>query len=144
MTASPFGARGANRDAAHLAAIALQWDQSRWGSAAPAHYHHRIDANQRSEGQMMVLWSFVSQSATLASRPRVLTTTFMCALSAAVRFASTVDEGTRMPAHPPHAQNAIAPIMTKDGVPIFCLGWGPKPAQPLALPRPRGCRAWPL
>ena len=88
--------------------------------------------------------NLVNQSATLASRPKVLTTTFMCALSAAVRFASTVDEGTKIPAHPAHAQNAMAAIMTRDGAPIFCQGWRPKPAQPPALPRPRGCRAWPL
>jgi hypothetical protein len=92
----------------------------------------------------MIWKTFVNQSAALASRLKVLTTTFMCALSAAVRFASIVDEGMKIPAHPAHAQNAIAAIMIGDGIPIFCLGWRPKPAQPLALPRPRGCRAWPL
>lgn len=90
----------------------------------------------------MIWKNLVNQSATLASRPRVLTTTFMCALSAAVRFAST--EGTRIPAQPAHTHNDMVGIMTRDGVPIFCMGWRSKPARPLALLRPRGCRAWPL
>jgi hypothetical protein len=90
----------------------------------------------------MIWKNLISQSATLASRPKVLTTAFMCALSAAARLASTVDEGTKIPAHPAYAQNAMAPIMARDGAPI--LGLRPKPAQPPALPRPRGCRAWPL
>jgi hypothetical protein len=92
----------------------------------------------------MIWKNLVNQSATLASRPKVLTTTFMCALSAAVRFASTEAEGTRIPAQPAHTHNAMVAIMTRDGVPIFCMGWRPKPAQPIAMLRPRGCRAWPL
>ena len=92
----------------------------------------------------MIWKNLVSQSAILASRPRVLTATFMCALSATVRFASTGDEGTRIPPRPAHAQDPLVSIMTRDGVPIFCMGWRPKPAQSLVFQRPRGCRAWPL
>jgi hypothetical protein len=92
----------------------------------------------------MIWKQLVNQSATLASRPKVLTTTFMCALSATVRFASTGDEGTRILAQPTHTQNALVSIMTRDGVPIFCMGWRPKPPQPLVFQQPRGCRAWPL
>lgn len=88
--------------------------------------------------------SFVSQSATLASRPRVLTTTFMCALSATVRFTSTPDEATRIPAHPAHMLNPMVSIMTRDGVPIFCRGWRLKPAQRTVFQSPSSCRAWPL
>jgi len=88
--------------------------------------------------------SFVSQSATLASRQRVLTTTFMCALSATVRLTSTVGEATRMPAHPVHMLNPMASIMTRDSVPIFCRGWRPKPTQRTAFRSPTSCRAWPL
>jgi hypothetical protein len=92
----------------------------------------------------MIWKNLVNQSATLASRPKVITTTFMCALSATVRLASTVDEGTRIAAQPAHTQNPMVSIMTRDSVPIFCMGWRPRPAQPLVFPRPRGCRAWPL
>jgi hypothetical protein len=88
--------------------------------------------------------SIVSQSATLASRPRVLTTTFMCALSATVRLTSSADEATRIPVQPAHTHNPVVSIMTRDGVPIFCRGWRPKPAQPTVFPSPRSCRAWPL
>ncbi|MGY3355019.1 hypothetical protein [Bradyrhizobium sp. 18] len=93
---------------------------------------------------MMIWKNLVNQSATLASRPKVLTTTFMCALSATVRFASTGDEGAKIPVEPAHRQNPLVSIMTRDSVPIFCTGWRPKPARPLVFQRPRGCRAWPL
>lgn len=36
-----------NHDAAQLPAIALQSDQSLWGSAPPVPYHHCIDVNHR-------------------------------------------------------------------------------------------------
>jgi hypothetical protein len=93
---------------------------------------------------MMAWKSFVNQSATLASRPRVLKTTFMCALSATVRLTSTADEATRIPPHLAHMLNPLVSIMTRDAVPIFCRGWRPKPAQPLVFQRPRDCRVWPL
>lgn len=93
---------------------------------------------------MMVLKSFISQSATLASRPRVLTTTFMCALSATVRLTSTADEGTKSPLQPVHAHNPIVLLMTEDDAPVFCRGWRPRAAQPTVFQMPRGCRAWPL
>jgi hypothetical protein len=118
-------------------------DQSLWGSAAPVPYHHRVDVNPRRD-TVMIWKNLVNQSANLASRPKVLTTTFMCALSATIRFASTGDEGAKIPAQPAHMQNPLVSIMTRDGVPIFCMGWRPKPAQPLVFQRPRGCRAWPL
>ncbi len=86
---------------------------------------------------------FVGQSATLASRPRVLTATFMCALSATVRLTSTADQATRIPV-PAHMHNPMVSIMTRDGVPIFCRGRGSKPVQPTVFRRPRSCRAWPL
>ena len=92
----------------------------------------------------MIWKQLVNQSATLASRPKVLTTTFMCALSATVRFASTGDEGTRILAQPTHTQNALVSIMTRDGVPIFCMGLEAEAPQPLVFQQPRGCRAWPL
>lgn len=92
----------------------------------------------------MIWKNLVNQTATLASRPKILTTTFMCALSATIRLASTGDEGPRTPAQLTHMQNPLSLITTGDGVPIFCMGWRPKPAQPLVFPRPRGCRAWPL
>lgn len=92
----------------------------------------------------MIWKQLVHQSATLASRPKVLTTTFMCALSATVRFASTGDEGAKIPEQPAHMQNPLVSIMTRDGVPIFCMAWRPMPAQPLVFQRPRACRAWPL
>ena len=92
----------------------------------------------------MIWKNLVNQSATLASRPKILTTTFMCALSATIRFASTGDEAAKIPAQPAHTQNPLVSIMTRDSVPIFCMGWRPKPARPLVFQRPRGCRAWPL
>jgi hypothetical protein len=103
-----------------------------------------IDVNQGTERQMMVLKSFVSHSAALASRPRILTTTFMCALSATVRFTSTADGGTKIPLEPAYTRNPVVSIMTGDDVPIFCRGWKPKPAQPIAFQIPGRCHAWPL
>jgi hypothetical protein len=97
-----------------------------------------------TEGHVMIWKNLANQSATLASRPRVLTATFMCALSATVRFASTEAEGARIPAPSAHTQDPLVSIMTRDDVPIFCLGWRPKAVQPLVLLRPSGCRAWPL
>jgi len=88
--------------------------------------------------------NFVSQSAKLASRPRILTTTFMCALSATIRFTSTADGGTKIPAQPAHMHNSLVSPMTGDGAPIFCRGWTPKPAQRIVFSSPSGCRAWPL
>jgi hypothetical protein len=96
------------------------------------------------EGHVMIWKNLVNQSAALASRPKVLTTTFMCALSATVRLASTGDERARIPAQPAHTQDPMVSIMTRDSVPIFCMGWSPKPAQPLVFQRPKACRAWPL
>jgi hypothetical protein len=93
---------------------------------------------------MMVLKSFVSQSATLASRQRVVTTTFMCALSATVRLASIADEGTKIPSQPVHAHNLMVSIMSGDAEPIFCRGGRPKAAQAIVFQIPRGCHAWPL
>jgi len=92
----------------------------------------------------MIWKNLVNRSASLASRPKVLTTTFMCALSATIRFASTVDQGAKIPAQPPHTQDPLVSIMTRNSVPIFCMGWRPKPARPQVFQRPRGCRAWPL
>jgi hypothetical protein len=92
---------------------------------------------------MMVWKSFVSNSATLASRPRVLTTTFMCALSATVRLTSA-EEGPKIPAPPVRTYNPMVSVMTGDGAPIFCRSVRPKPAQPIVFRHPGGCRAWPL
>jgi hypothetical protein len=96
------------------------------------------------EGLAMIWKNLVNQSATLASRPKVLSTTFMCALSATVRLASTGDEGARIAAQSVHTRDPMVSIMTRDSVPIFCLGWRPKPAQPLVFQSPNACRAWPL
>jgi len=93
---------------------------------------------------MMVLKSFVGQPATLASRSRVVTATFMCALSAAVRLTSATEEGTKIPPPPVHAYNPLVSTMTAGDAPIFCGGQRPKTAQPIVLQMPRGCRAWPL
>jgi hypothetical protein len=92
----------------------------------------------------MVLKNFVSQSARLASRPRVLTTTFMCALSATIRLASTADEGAKRLPQPIHAHTLMVSLVTGDDVPIFCRNWKPKVARPIVFRMPRGCCAWPL
>jgi hypothetical protein len=112
--------------------------------AAPSQFPTITVSTSTTRGHVMIWKNLVNQSATLASRPKILTTTFMCALSATIRFASTGDEGTRIPAQPAHTQNPLVSVTTRDGVPIFCMGWRPKPAQPLVFQRPRGCRAWPL
>lgn len=88
--------------------------------------------------------SFVSQSATLASRPKVLTTTFMCALSATVRLTSTTGEATRIPVHPAHMLSSMSSIMIRDSVPIFCRGRRLTPARRAIFQSPPSCRAWPL
>jgi hypothetical protein len=92
----------------------------------------------------MVWKSFTSHAATLASRPRLVTTTFMCALSATVRLTSTADQGPKVPLQSVHARNPLVSIMTADGVPIFCRGTRPKPVQPTVFRGPRGCHIWPL
>lgn len=93
---------------------------------------------------MMVWNNLVSQSATLASRPRVLRTTFMCALSATVRFTSTIEAGLKITAPPVNAYNPVVSITTGDAVPLFCRNLRPKRPQPTVFLHPKNCRAWPL
>ncbi len=93
---------------------------------------------------MMVLRSFVGPSATLASRSRVVTATFMCALSATVRLTSATEGGTKIPPQPAHAYSPLVSTMTAGDAPIFCGGRRTTAAQPIVLQMPRGCRAWPL
>ncbi|MGY3235000.1 hypothetical protein ACVMAJ_001890 [Bradyrhizobium sp. USDA 4448] len=92
-----------------------------------------------------MVWNIlVSQSATLASRPRVLRTTFMCALSAAVRFASTIEAGQKITAPPVNAHNPTVSITTGDSVPLFCRNLRRKRSQPTVFLHQKNCRAWPL
>jgi len=92
----------------------------------------------------MVWNNLVSQSVTLASRPRVLRTTFMCALSATVRFTSTIEAGQSITTPPVNARNPMVSIMPVDGVPLFCRNFRPKRPLPTVFRHPKNCRAWPL
>ena len=93
---------------------------------------------------MMVWNNLVSQSVTLASRPRVLRTTFMCALAAAVRFTLAIEERQNIPAASINVQNPMVSITAADGVPLFCRSLRPKPPPPTVFLHPKNCRAWPL
>ncbi|WP_439400542.1 hypothetical protein ACRQ5Q_42010 (plasmid) [Bradyrhizobium sp. PMVTL-01] len=79
----------------------------------------------------MVWNNLVSQSATLASRPRVLRATFMCALSATVHFTSTIEAGQRITTPPVNAHNPMVSIMALDGVALLCRNF--RPARPCRL-----------
>ncbi|SFJ53122.1 hypothetical protein SAMN05216525_12787 [Bradyrhizobium sp. Gha] len=93
----------------------------------------------------MMVWNYlVSQSAILASRPRVLRTTFMCALSATVRFTSAIEEGQKIPAPSVDAQNPMVLITAADDVPLFCRSSRPTRPQPPVFLHPKNCRAWQL
>ena len=92
----------------------------------------------------MIWKNLVNQSLTRASRPKVLTTTFMCALSATIRLTSTADGGTKIPAPPAPMHNPLISSMIRDGAPIFCSGSKPTMAQRIVFHGPRGCRVWPL
>ena len=91
----------------------------------------------------MVWNNLVSQSAALA-RPRVLRTTFMCALSATVRFTSTIQEGQKIPTPPVGAQNPMVLITAAHDLPLFCRSLQPRRPQSPAFLHPKNCRAWPL
>ncbi|MGY3534518.1 hypothetical protein ACVISU_007286 [Bradyrhizobium sp. USDA 4452] len=93
---------------------------------------------------MMVWNTLVSRSATIASRPKVLRTTFMCALSATVRFTSTIESGQRITAPPVGARSPVSSIIATNGVPLFCRNFQPKRRQPIVVRHPKNCRAWPL
>jgi len=100
---------------------------------------HLQQASQQVEGQMMVWKTFVSQTL-IASRSRVVATTFMYALSATVRFTTATGNETKILAQSVHRTNPMIFIMTRDGLPIFCNDRGPKSAQPIVFQSPGGFR----
>jgi hypothetical protein len=89
---------------------------------------------QQQTDTMMIWKNFVSQPA-IASRSRVIATTFMYALSVTVRFTTATGNETKIPAQSVHRTNPLIFIMTGDGLPIYCKGQGPKSAQPTVFPR---------
>lgn len=91
--------------------------------------------SQQTERHMMASKTLAGQGA-IASRSRVVATTFMCALSATVRFTTATGNEAKILGQSVHRSNPMTFIATRDGSPVFLQGSGAeiRPSHRLSKP----------
>jgi len=73
----------------------------------------------------------------IASRSRVVATTFICALSVTVRFTTATGNERKIEAQSAHRSTPMTFNTTRNGAPILCRYREPKSAWPIVFQNPK-------